>query len=283
MPATIRARRLVRRQPSLAIGGGLVVVVAALALGAPWVAPHPDDAALKVNLAKRLQAPSTAHPLGTDELGRDVLSRILVGTRISLAGGLGIVALTALVGVPLGLLSGYYPGRLGESIMRAADLFMSIPYIPLAMALAAALGPSLTNAVIASAIPWWPWYARVIRAEILSLRERAFVEAARAIGCSHPRIILAHILPGCVPLILVQMTLQVGLGILTLAALSFLGLGPRPPTPELGLMISLARALLPGHWWMTVAPGVTIALIVFAFNLFGDGLRDWLDPRLRSA
>jgi len=271
--------RFLRRQQLLVAGGGLAALVVSATLAAPWLASFPADAGGRVNLAQRLESPSRTHWLGTDELGRDVFSRILYGTRISLAGGGGIVLLTALIGVPLGVLAGYYSGRFGESIMRAADLFMSIPYVPLAMALAAALGPSLSNAVIASAIPWWPWYARVIRAEVLSLRERSFVDAARAIGCSNGRIMVRHILPGCIPLILVQVTLQVGLAILTLAALSFLGLGPRPPTPELGLMISLARNFLPNRWWLTVAPGLAIALVVFAFNLLGDGMRDWLDPR----
>lgn len=272
-----------RHDRTLLVGAGLLGVVLAIAVAAPWLAPYPQDAGPHVNLARRLQLPSGTHWLGTDELGRDVLSRVLLGLRISLAGGLGIVAITALVGIPLGLLAGFYTGRLDEGVMRLADLFMSIPYIPLAMALAAALGPSLTNAVVASAIPWWPWYARVIRAEVLSVRERTFVDAARALGGSDLRLVLRHVLPACVPVILVQATLQVGLAILTLASLSFLGLGPRPPVPELGLMISLARNLLPDRWWMTAAPGAAIAVSVLAFNLLGDGLRDRLDPRLRSA
>jgi peptide/nickel transport system permease protein len=271
------------RHGALVVGGLLTGLLVGVALGVPAMAGRLGESATRIDLSRKLELPSRAHWLGTDELGRDVTGRVLMGARISLAGGLGIVALTAAIGVPLGLLSGYYPARLGEVIMRVADLFLAVPYIPLAMALAAALGPSLVNAVIAAATPWWPWYARVIRAEVLSLRERAFVDAARALGCSTPRILVRHILPACVPLILVQATLQVGLAILTLAALSFLGLGPRPPVPELGLMIALARNFLPDWWWLTVAPGVAIALSVFAFNLLGDGLRDWLDPRLSGA
>jgi len=275
------ALRRFRASPLAMTGAVLIALLFLVALAAPILAPYPEDAAAQTHLAQRLQPPSRAHPLGTDDLGRDILSRIIYGTRITIQIGFVVTLLSALVGVPVGAIAGFLGGKTDELLMRTADAFQSIPAMILALAVAAALRPSITNAMIAIAVAWWPWYSRVVRGQVLALRERAFVEAARCVGVPRSRIIFTHILPNCVSVVLVQASLQVGNAILTAAALSFIGVGAQPPLPEWGLMLSVGRGYLPEIWWYVTFPGLAIFITVLGFNLLGDGLRDVLDPRLR--
>jgi len=217
--------------------------------------------------------------LGADQLGRDVLSRIIVGSSIALRVPMIVVILAVAVGAPLGALAGYVGGWLDNLIMRLTDLFLAFPSLLLAVAIVAALGPSLTNAMIAIAISWWPWYARLVRGVTLSLRERYFVEAARSIGVPNRTIILRHILPNCVTPILVQATIDFGTVILAEGSLAFIGLGTQPPAPDWGLMVSQGRSYILNQWWISTFPGLAIFVSVLAFNLLGDTLRDILDPR----
>jgi peptide/nickel transport system permease protein len=248
---------------------------------APLLSPFPGDAGAATHLAQRLRPPSRAHLLGTDDLGRDILSRVLMGSRLTLQIGFVVTVLSLVIGVPIGAVAGFLGGKADEVLMRTADVFQSIPPLILALAVAAALRPSMTNAMIAIAVAWWPWYSRVVRGQVLALRERTFVEAARCIGVRRRNIIFSHILPNCLSVILVQASLQVGNAILTAAALSFVGVGAQPPLPEWGLMLSVGRGFLPEIWWYVTFPGLAIFITVLGFNLLGDGLRDVLDPRLR--
>jgi peptide/nickel transport system permease protein len=260
------------------VGAVLVAVVLALAVLADVVTPYPGSDGGRINMLEKLKPPSARHPFGTDELGRDVLTRVIHGARVSLAAGVGIVIVTLAIGVPLGAIAGYRDGWWSGVIMRVADMFMSVPYLALALGLAAALGADLVHASIAVALPWWPWYARVVRSQVLTLRRSAFVEAARALGRGDSAIIVRHILPNCLGVIIVQATLQLGLAILTVGALGFLGLGARPPVPEWGLMIATARNFLPTWWWPALFPGLLLFVTVLGFNLLGDGLRDAISP-----
>jgi peptide/nickel transport system permease protein len=265
--------RLLRR-PLARLGFALVGLAVVMAALADVVTPYPEHAGLKINMTEKLRAPSRAHLFGTDELGRDVFSRVIYGARVSILAGVAIVIVTALVGVPLGAIAGYREDWLSAAIMRVADVFMSVPYLALALGLAAALGADIVHASLAVAIPWWPWYARVVRSQVLTLRASPFVEAARALGRSETAIVFRHVLPNCAGVIVVQGTLQVGLAILTVGALGFLGLGARPPMPEWGVMIATGRHLLPTWWWPALFPGLFLFVTVLGFNLVGDGLRD---------
>jgi len=283
--ARIREYRLAMRRfldsPLAVAGAGIVALLFLVAVLAPALAPYPGDAGATTHLERRLQSPGRAFPMGTDDLGRDILSRVLMGTRLTIQIGFVVTLLSMVIGVPLGAVAGFLGGKVDELLMRTADVFQSIPPLILALAVAAALRPSMTNAMIAIAVAWWPWYSRVVRGQVLALRERTFVEAARCIGVSRRRIIFSHILPNCVSTILVQGSLQVGNAILTAAALSFVGVGVQPPLPEWGLMLSVGRGFLPEIWWYVTFPGLAIFVTVLGFNLLGDGLRDVLDPRLR--
>ncbi|MEW5866639.1 MAG: nickel transporter permease [Bacillota bacterium] len=256
---------------------GLVVV----AIFAPLLAPYPEHARGLANPREKLLPPSLAHPFGTDELGRDVLSRVIFGTRISLQIGVLAVGLSLLIGVPLGVVAGYAGGKVDEAIMRITDIFLSFPPLLLAIAIAAFLGPSLRNAMIAIAIAWWPWYTRLLRSQAISTRERPFVAAAKAIGTSGFRIVTTHILPNCMGPVIVQASMDFGSVVLTSAALSFLGLGAQPPTPEWGLMLSTSRNYFLTAWWYSMFPGAAMFITVLVFNLLGDGLREILDPKTR--
>lgn len=267
------------RSPLTVIGLVLLLIFGASALFAPLL-PLPDP--LDQVLTARLNPPSPVHPLGTDQLGRDILSRIVFGGQISLTIGLTIVVVAGLVGTLIGLVSGYFGGLTEEILMRVTDIFFSFPSLILAMAIAGALGAGLNNAMIAIAAVTWPLYARLVRAQVLSLRRQAFVEAAVSLGASTPRILLRHILPNTLAPILVQISFNMGSAILTAAGLSFIGFGAQPPTPEWGVMISEGRQYLSTHYWLSTFPGIAIILTVTAFNLIGDGLRDSLDPRLRA-
>ncbi len=273
---------LLRKNVLTMIGLLIVLVLILVAILAPLVAPYPKDASADVHIEQRLQAPSRSHLFGTDEMGRDMLSRVVFGARISLTVGLIAIGLALLVGVPLGLFAGYFGGFIDELIMRVTDIFLSFPPLLLATSIAAMLGPSLTNAMIAIALSWWPWYTRLIRGQAVSLRERGFVEAARAIGVPKPRIIFRHILPNAVAPIVVQASMDFGSIILESASLSFLGLGAQPPQPEWGLVVSIGRNFFMTSWWYVTFPGLAIFLAVLAFNFVGDGLRELLDPKTRE-
>lgn len=272
---------LIRRSPLTVLGLTILGIMVFFAIAAPYIAPYPEDIEFGSHLERRLEPPSLAHLFGTDDMGRDVFSRVLYGFRISIAIGLAVVSIAAPIGVLLGALAGFAGGVIDEAIMRITDVFLSVPSLVLALAIAAALGPSLTNAMFAISLCWWPWYARLVRAQTLSLKEQDFVEAARSIGVKTPRILVRHIVPNCIGPIIVQVSLDIGYAILTAASLGFLGVGAQPPTSEWGLMVSWGRKFLPTWWWVSTFPGLAIFIGVLAFNLVGDGLRDVLDPRLR--
>lgn len=265
--------------PLTVIGLALVLIFAISALLAPFLAPM--DPADQI-LLERLKPPSPTHWLGMDQLGRDILSRLLFGARISLMVGLTVVVSAGIVGTLVGLTSGYAGGMVDEVLMRVTDIFFAFPPLILAMSIAGALGPNLNNAMLAIAVVTWPVYARLVRGQVLALRQREFVEAARAIGASTPRILLRHLLPNTLAPLLVQASFDMGGAILAAAGLSFIGFGARPPTPEWGVMISEGTKFFSTHPWLSFFPGLAILSTVTAFNLIGDGLRDALDPRLRS-
>ncbi len=262
-------------------GVSIILCLVLTATFAPWIAPYPEHARLGIDQKNALRPPSLEHPFGTDDLGRDVMSRVLFGSRLSLKIGLIVVGLTALWGIPLGAIAGYLGKRTDEIIMRVADTFMAIPYVLITVAIVSALGPSIINVMIAISIPWWPWYTRVVRSEVLHLKEESFIEACRSLGASQKRIIFCHLLPNCIGLVIVQASIQIGQAILAAAAMGFLGVGAQPPEVEWGLMISIGRNYMPAWWWMAVFPGAAIFVTVLGFNLLGDGLRDILDPRYR--
>ena len=277
-------RRLLR-SPSGAVGAALLTILLAAGFGASFVPPYNPAAQ---NLSITVHPPSPApvqgkiHLLGTDQLGRDVLSRLLVGLRISLLVALTVVPLSIMLGLTVGIVAGYRGGWLDVALMRLVDAQLSIPTLLLAVAVVAVLGTGLSRIVAVLVIAGWPGYARVVRAEVLSLREREFAAAARAVGASDVRILAQHVLPNTLPTVLVLGTLHLPVVIIFEAALSFLGLGIQPPTPSLGQMIGQAQDLVWQAWWMPAIPGVAITLVVLAFNLLGDRMRDVLDPRLRG-
>ena len=280
-----RGLRLVARAPILAnplnlVAIALIVILAACALLAPVLAPYDP---LAQDLAVRLKPPSPEHWLGSDSLGRDIASRILYGARISLLVGVVVVASAGVFGTFIGLVAGYAGGLVDEALMRLTEVFLAFPALILAMAIAGALGPSLTNAIIAIAAVTWAVYARLVRGQILSLRQREFVEAARAMGASRRRIVLRHLLPNTLAPLMVQASFDMGSSIIAAAGLSFIGFGAQPPTPEWGVMISEGRNFISTQPWLSLFPGVAILLAVGSFNLLGDGLRDAFDPRLSRA
>lgn len=262
----------------LAIASLVVVVLwAAAALAASRLAPYDP---LAQDIASRLAPPSLAHLLGTDPLGRDVLSRILFGARLSIPVGIAAVVLALLLGTLVGGAAGAFGGTVDEVLMRVTDLMLAFPTVILAMIISAALGAGIRNAVIAIMVAWWPSYARFVRGLVLSVREREYVEAARALGASPLRVFLRHVLLNTVSPLVILGTLDVGRAILTFASLSFLGLGPPPQVPEWGTMIAAGRDYL-DEWWIATFPGLAILTLVLALNAVGDSLRDALDPRLR--
>ena len=260
---------------------GLALVAAFLLLAAvgPWIVPYPADATGAIHLAQRLQPPSSTHWFGTDEMGDDILSRVVLGTRTSLWVGLVITGVASIIGVPLGIAAGYLGGLPRTVIMRVTDVFLAVPGLVLALAIVAALGPGVLHAVVALSLVWWPGYVRLIEAKALTLRSEPYVEAARTMGAGHAWILVRHILPNCVSPLIVKASMDMGLAILAVASLGFIGLGAKPPAPEWGAMVSVARSYMPDWWWYSFFPGLFIFLTVLGFNLFGDGLRDMLDPR----
>ncbi len=279
LPRGQALRRGLRANPLLLIGGFLSVVVLLVAVFAPLIAPFPADAGTGTNPFAVLHPPSAVHLFGTDQVGRDVLSRVLYGARISPVIALVVLTIACLVGVPLGVAAGYFGGWLDEAIMRVTDIFLAFPPLLLALALAAMLPASLVTVTVAIAATWWPWYTRLIRGQAASVAGRPYVDACRALGISRRRIIFRHILPNSITPLIVQISLDVGGVILTASALSFLGLGAQDPTPDWGLMVSVGQAYFTTSWWVVTFPGLAILLTAFAFNLLGDGLRDLLDPR----
>jgi peptide/nickel transport system permease protein len=274
-----RRRPAWQRSPLTVIGLALIASFTLIAVLAPLISPADP---LKQVLSTRLKPPSPSHWFGTDQLGRDVLSRIIYGARISLLIGTVVVGLAGSVGTFIGLVAGYFGGWLDEALMRLTDVFFAFPALILAMAISGALGPSLTNAMIAIAVVSWPVYARLVRAQVLSLREREYVDASRCLGASAGRIIWQHILPNTLASLMVQASFDMGGAILSAAGLSFIGFGTQPPTAEWGVMISEGRNYIATQPWLSLFPGLAILFTVAAFNLIGDGLRDVLDPRLRG-
>jgi peptide/nickel transport system permease protein len=269
---------LVRRSPLTLLGIILFSGFILTAALASYIAPYDP---LKLELMGAFQPPSKEHLFGTDELGRDILSRVLFGCRISLRVGVTVVAISLCIGTLLGGIAGYLGGVVDEIIMRFTDLVLAFPSIVLALALAAALGPGLNNAMFAISVTWWPWYSRLVRGQVLSIRETGFVEAARCVGASDIRILFRHILPNSFGPVIVNASMDFGWAILMTASLGFLGIGAQPPKPEWGVMINSGRIYFMDKPWMSTFPGLAILIVVLASNLIGDGLGEILNPRLR--
>jgi peptide/nickel transport system permease protein len=274
-------RYFARRNPRMIVGGAMVLAWLLIALFAPVVAPYDPIA---VNVTDSLRSPSLAHLLGTDDLGRDVLSRVIWGSRISLSVGVISVGIGFFIGVSVGLAAGYLGGKFDLFVMRGVDALLAFPALVLAIAITAALGPQIQNAMIAIGIVAIPAYARLTRGQTLAVRSRDFILASKTVGCTPFRIVLRHVFPNITNSLIVQATLSTAFAILAEAALSFLGLGPQPPDPSWGQDVAYStRYLANMKWWMSVGPGVAIFTAVFAFNFLGDALRDALDPRLRRS
>ncbi|MFZ5916443.1 MAG: ABC transporter permease [Chloroflexota bacterium] len=273
----LRAWRYFRHSPLALTGLTIVLMWVLVSVFAAAVAPYEP---LKQDVVNRLQPPSGQHLMGTDQLGRDVLSRIIYGGRISLPIGLLVVALSTLIGTILGSIAGYLGGAVDTALMRLTDMVMGFPGIILAMSIAAALGAGLEKSTLAVVVVWWPHYARIVRSLVMSVRENEYVTAARSLGCREGRVLLRTVLPNCIAPAIVMATMDLGNAILTFSGLSFLGLGAVPPTPEWGTMVA-SGILVFDQWWVSAFPGLAILSIVMGFNFLGDGLRDALDPRLR--
>ena len=258
------------------LGLALVLLLVLVAVLAPWIAPYPPTIG---ELSERLQPPSAQHWFGTDDQGRDILSRLIHGSRVTLYVVLLVAVLAAPVGLLVGTAAGYAGGWVDAVLMRITDIFLAFPRLILALAFVAALGPGIENAVIAIAITSWPPYARIARAETLTIRQADYINAVKLLGAGPVRIVLRHVMPMCVPSVIVRVTLDMAGIILTAAGLGFLGLGAQPPMPEWGAMIAAGRAYVLDQWWVAAAPGAAIFVVSLAFNLLGDGLRDALDPK----
>lgn len=274
-------RRLARDRSAL-LGALLILGLVLAAALAPVLATHPEDV-YELHPAERLQPPSLRHFFGTDRMGSDLYSRMLFGARLTIVIAVIAVGASLAIGVPVGLVAGYFHAWPSDLLMRVSDVFLAVPQVVLAIAIAQTLGPSLPNVILALSATYWPWFARLVYAETRNLQKEVFVESTAALGASPWRLVLLHILPNVASPIIVRTSIGMGFTILTAAALGFLGLGPPPPTPEWGRTIAESREFLPGAWWYALAPGLAIFLTVMGFNLLGDGLRDVLDPRIRRA
>jgi peptide/nickel transport system permease protein len=278
--ALAHARHVVTENPVTGVAFALVIALVAIAIVGPAIVPYDPYAS---NTAMALKAPSLAHPFGTDQLGRDILSRVVVATRLDLTIAVASVAAVFMLGGLAGLAAGYFGGWIDRVVMRAADTIMAFPLFVLAMGIVAALGNSVVNVVIATAVVNFPLYARIARSEANVRRDAAWVEAARLAGNGETGILARHILPNVMPIMVVQMSLTMGYAILNAAGLSFIGLGVRPPTAEWGIMVADGAAfMVSGEWWIAFFPGLALMTAVFGFNLVGDGLRDIVDPRRRT-
>ena len=271
-------KRLLRDR-SARLGLIIIAILVFCAVFAGVLAPYPQDIDT-YHLPMRLMGPSAANYFGADRMGGDIFSRLLFGARLTIL--IAVVATTAalLIGVPVGLAAGYYNNRVSDLLMRISDVFLAVPQIVLAIAIAQTLGPAIHNVILALSITYWPFWARLVYAETRSVRHEVFIEAAIALGASPLRVMVLHVLPSIASSVIVRTTIGLGGTILVAAALGFLGLGPPPPTPEWGRMIAESRGFLPQAWWYAAAPGIAILLVVMGFNLLGDGLRDALDPKL---
>ena len=265
-----------------ALGGLIVLIVVGIAILAPLLAPYPGDVSAS-HLLMRLKPPSWEHPFGTDNLGRDILSRVILGARGALTIALMVVGISMAIGVPLGLVAGYTHGWVSEAIMRVTDVFLAVPQLILALALAQLMGPSLQSAMLALTLTYWPFFTRIVYAETRRLSASLFIDALECIGAGTLRILFGHILPNAISPIIVRATIGMGFTILVAAVLGFLGMGATPPDPDWGLAIAESRQYLPEAWWFSTFPGLAIFLTVLGFNLLGDGLRDIVDPRLRRS
>jgi peptide/nickel transport system permease protein len=274
-------KKFAKDKPAV-LGLVVVLVVVLVAVFASYLAPYPGDVSAS-HLLRRLKPPSWAHPFGTDNLGRDIFSRVILGARGALTIAVMVVGTSMLIGVPLGLIGGYYQGWGAETIMRVTDMFLAVPQLILALALAQLMTPSLESAMLALTLTYWPFFTRIVYAETRRLKAALFIDALQCIGASGPRILFLHILPNCISPVIVRATIGMGFTILVAAVLGFLGMGATPPDPDWGLAISESRQYLPDAWWFSTFPGLAIFLTVLGFNLLGDGLRDIVDPRLRRS
>jgi peptide/nickel transport system permease protein len=263
------------------VGLSILVFIVVVAVLAPYIVPYPKDASTGVNPAARFTPPGEEHFFGTDRIGRDIFSRVLLGTGLALRVGTTIIVLATSIGVTMGAAAAYFGGWVDELLMRFTDIFLTVPGLVLAIAVTAALGRGINNAMIGIALVWWPGFARLTRSQVISIKEEPFVEAIYGLGAGHLRILFRHILPNAISPIIVKMTTDFGFAVLTAAALGFIGVGAQPPTPEWGAMINEGRGYFPERWWIATFPGMAIWLMVFSWNLLGDGLRDVLDPRSR--
>ena len=268
-----------RNNPLLLAGTMIVALVVLAALAAPWLAPFPDQQGLAIDPNASLMPPTMTHPAGTDLLGRDLLSRILFGARTSLGIVAAVLAISAAIGIPLGVIAGYFGGFVDAVIMRITDVFLAFPALLLSLTIAFVFSPSARNMTLAIAASWWPWYVRLVRGEAASVTGRGFIEACRAVGLGWPRIVFRHVLPNSLTPLIVQASLDAGGILLTAAAISYLGVGARPPSSEWGLLVSDGQGYFPQQWWPVTLPGLAIVITALGFNLLGDGLRDVLDPR----
>ena len=268
------------RNPLSVLGLVLVALVILAALFAPFVTPHPEAAGSFTDFANASQPPSAAHPFGTDTIGRDVLTRSVFGYRVSLMLGLVVLGIAVPLGVLLGLVAGYVGGLTEAVIMRVTDVFIAIPPLVLALAIMGFLQPTLWNAMLAMSAMWWPWYTRLVYSQVRSLKHEGYVSAARILGAGSGHVMFRELLPNCLPSILTKVTLDMGFAILLGASLSFLGLGVQPPTPDLGGMVAEGAKYLPDQWWISIFPSLAILVVVVAFNLLGDGVRDLLDAEV---
>jgi len=276
--------RLIRRNPVSMLGLVIVVTFVIVGLIAPYILTRPEEAwGIAYNVKDRFLPPSLQHPFGTDEYGRDMFNRVLLGTRFSLMIAVGVVGLALLIGIPIGLVAGYVGGKVGTALMRVTDMFLAFPPLLLAIALAATLGRGLTNTIVALAISWWPWYARLIFVQVNSIKSLPYVDAAKVMGLGSLTIMFKHILPNALTPITVQAALDMGSAILEAAGLSFLGVGVPPPTPEWGLLVSMGWQSINRAWWISFFPGLAIVVTVLGFNLLADAVREAMDPRLRKA
>lgn len=276
--------KLIKSNPLSLVGIAIVTTFIILGSVAPYIVPYPADAwGYTYNLEATLLPPSLEHPFGTDDLGRDLFSRVLLGSRFSLIIAIGVVSIALVIGIVVGLVAGYMGGFVSMILMRITDMFLAFPPLLLAIAFAATLGRGLINVIIALALSWWPWYARLIYIQVNSVKNLPFIDAARVVGLSTTKIMFRHILPNSLTPVLIQAALDMGSAILEAAGLSFLGIGVPPPIPEWGLLISQGWILIGRAWWLSFFPGIMLITTVIGFNLLADTFQEIMDPRLRSA
>jgi peptide/nickel transport system permease protein len=276
----MRAAYFAKGNVLFVFGAGLFVAIVLGAIFAPLIAPYDPTA---INFLDKLQEPSFNHLMGTNDLGQDIFSQVLFGARTSLLVGVVVVSLAILIGVPIGLLAGFFGGYLDTVLMRISDVFLAFPPLLLPIAITAALGTGLFNAMVALAVSWFPWYSRIVRGAVMRVKSELYISAARAMGVSSARIMLRHALPNSTTPIIVQGSMDFGYSILAAASLSFIGIGAQPPTPEWGLMAAMSRTRFIDNWWTVTFPGLAIFVTVLAMNLVGDGVRDILDPKHQSS